>query len=114
MQMQQQNDNRYLPNRDNTMRRHAPNWTGLRLPIFVPAIVWTFSVRVVDPIPVPQRPANKLEKPSRPIPRLRTPGVGGPDAAKSEEVWYVPTYKVKTNEPQQQSTMIIYIISILT
>jgi len=93
----QQKDNRSLPTRDNTIRIHAPNWTALRLPILVTAIVWTFSVKVVDPVPVPQRPAKTLERPSRPIPRLRTPGVGGLDATNNEDAWYEPTYTVKTN-----------------
>jgi len=40
---------------------------------------------VVDPVPVPQRPAKTLERPSKPIPRLRTPGVGGRDATNKED-----------------------------
>lgn len=79
---------------------HAPNSTALRLPILVTAIVWTFSVKVVDPVPVPHRPANTLERPSKPIPRLRTPQVGGLDATNNEEAWYEPTWKVHIVIPQ--------------
>lgn len=74
---------------------HAPNSTALRLPILVTAMVCTFSVKVVDPVPVPHKPAKTLERPSRPIPRLRTPGVGGLDATNSEDAWYEPTYRIK-------------------
>lgn len=63
----------------------APNSTALLLPILVTAIVCTFSVRVVDPTPVPQSPAKILETPSMPIPLLRTPGVGGLDATNKDE-----------------------------
>lgn len=65
----------------------APTSTALRLPILVTAMVWTFSVRVVDPVPVPQIPASTLEMPSRPIPRLRTPEVGGLDATSRDDAW---------------------------
>lgn len=84
-------ENRYSPTRDKTIKMHAPNSTALRLPILVTAMVCKFSVRVVDPVPVPQRPAKMLERPSRPIPRLRTPGVGGLDATNNEDAWYDPT-----------------------
>ena len=63
----------------------APNSTALRLPILVTAIVCTFSVRVVDPTPVPQRPAKMLEIPSMPIPLLSTPGVGGLEATNKDD-----------------------------
>jgi hypothetical protein len=79
---------------DNSIRKNAPSWTAQRLPILVTAIVWTFSVKVVDPVPVPQRPAKTLERPSKPIPRLRTPGVGGLDATNKEDAWYEPTWNV--------------------
>lgn len=67
------------------MKTHAPSSTALRLPILVTAIVCTFSVSVVDPVPVPQRPAKTLQSPSRPIPRLRTPGVGGLEATNKDD-----------------------------
>lgn len=70
---------------------HAPSSTDLRLPTLVTAMVCTFSVSVVEPVPVPQRPANTLQSPSRPIPRLRTPGVGGLDATNNDDAWYEPT-----------------------
>lgn len=70
---------------------HEPNSTALRLPILVTAIVCTFSVKVVEPVPVPQRPANTLERPSRPIPQLTMPSVGGLDATNNDDAWYEPT-----------------------
>lgn len=69
------------------MRMHAPISTGRRLPILVTAIVWTFSVKVVAPEPVPQKPANMLVNPSNPMLRLTTPGVGALDATRSDEAW---------------------------
>lgn len=60
---------------------------ALRLPILVTAIVCTFSVRLVDPVPVPQRPAKTLHRPSRPIARLTTPGVGGLEATSNDDAW---------------------------
>ena len=80
-----------LPIRDKRIKAHAPNSTALRLPILVTAIVCTFSVKVVEPFPVPHRPAKTLQRPSRPIPRLTTPGVGGLDATNNEDAWYEPT-----------------------
>lgn len=77
--------------RDKTIKIPAPISTALRLPIFVTAVVCTFSVKVVDPVPVPQRPAKTLQRPSRPIARLTTPGVGGLDATSSDDAWYEPT-----------------------
>lgn len=85
----------YSPTSDKTIKMHAPSSTALRLPIFVTAIVWTFSVSVVDPVPVPHRPAKMLERPSSPIPRLRTPGEGGLDATNNEVAWYEPTWVVQ-------------------
>lgn len=76
-----------IPTRDNTIIMHAPSSTALRLPILVTAIVWTFSVNVADPVPVPQRTAKKLVRPSKPIPLLRTPRVGGLDATNNEDAW---------------------------
>lgn len=67
------------------IKTQAPNSTALRLPIFVTAIVCTFSVREVEPVPVPHKPAKMLHKPSRPIPRLTTPGVGGLDATNKDD-----------------------------
>ena len=71
--------------RDKRISKHAPKSTALRLPIFVTAIVCTFSVRDVEPVPVPHKPAKMLARPSIPIPRLTTPGVGGLDATKSDD-----------------------------
>ena len=85
--------NKHIPTRDKTIRTPAPNSMALRLPILVTAMVCTFSVRVVEPVPVPHRPAKTLQKPSRPIARLTTPGVGGLDATNNDEAWYDPTYK---------------------
>jgi len=91
------------PIRDKMIKTNAPNSTALRLPILVTAIVWTFSVRVEDPVPVPQRPAKTLQRPSIPIPRLRTPGVGGLDATNKDDAWYEPTYKVSNKASQCKS-----------
>lgn len=85
---------KHVPIRDKTIKTQAPNSTALRLPILVTAMVCTFSVSVVDPVPVPQRPANTLERPSRPIPLLTTPGVGGLDATNNDDAWYEPTFQV--------------------
>lgn len=71
---------------------NAPTSTPLRLPIFVTAMVCTFSVRVVEPTPVPHKPAKTPEIPSKPIPRLRTPAVGGLEATNRDDAWYDPTY----------------------
>lgn len=73
---------------------NAPTSTPFRLPIFVTAMVCTFSVRVVEPTPVPHKPAKTPEIPSKPIPRLRTPGVGGLEATRRDDAWYDPTYKL--------------------
>jgi len=43
--------NRNLPKRDNIIRRHAPSWSTIRIPIFVTVIVWTFLVKILDPAP---------------------------------------------------------------
>lgn len=80
-----------LPISDRTIRIQAPTSMALRLPIFVTAMVCTFSVRVVDPVPVPHKPAKTLEMPSRPIPRVRTPWVGGLAATNNDDAWYEPT-----------------------
>ncbi|KAG0555717.1 hypothetical protein KC19_12G189400 [Ceratodon purpureus] len=64
---------------------HAPNSTGRRLPILVTAIVCTFSVKVVAPAPVPQKPASMLVNPSKPMLRLTTPGGGALEATKRDE-----------------------------
>uniref|UniRef100_A0A2P2M6Y0 Nucleobase-ascorbate transporter 12 n=1 Tax=Rhizophora mucronata TaxID=61149 RepID=A0A2P2M6Y0_RHIMU len=80
-----------LPIRDSTIKTQAPTSIALRLPIFVTAIVCTFSVRVVEPVPVPHRPAKMLERPSSPIPRLTMPGVGGLEAPNNDAAWYEPT-----------------------
>lgn len=57
--------------------KSAPSTTALLLATFVTAMVCIFSVKVVDPVPEPQSPANTLQKPSKPIPLLTIPGVGG-------------------------------------
>ena len=59
------------------IKKAAPTTTTFRLATFVMSIVCVFSVKVVAPVPEPQRPANILQKPSSAIPRLTTPGVGG-------------------------------------
>lgn len=74
-----------IPTSDKMIKTHAPNSTALRLPILVTAIVCTFSVRVVELVPVPQRPAKTPERPSRPIPLLTMPGVGGLDATNKDD-----------------------------
>ena len=68
--MKQQNDNRFLPKRGNIIIKHAPNWTSPWLPILVTIILWTFLVKVVDPVPVNYGLFNTLG----------TRGVGGLDA----------------------------------
>jgi len=67
----------YLPINENKIKKAAPTTTTFRLATLVMSIVCMFSVKVVEPVPEPQRPANMLQKPSRAIPRLTTPGVGG-------------------------------------
>ena len=57
--------------------KSAPNTTALLLATLVTEIVCRFSVKVVDPVPEPQSPASKLQKPSKPIALLTIPGVGG-------------------------------------
>lgn len=54
-----------------------PSCKALLLAILVVSRVWMFSVNVVDPVPVPHSPAIKVQIPSRPIPLLTTPRVGG-------------------------------------
>jgi len=94
--MQEKKDTIHLPTSDNSIRKHAPNWTTLRLPILVTTMVWTIFFKVVDPVPVPQRPAKTLERPSSPITRLRILGVGGRDATNKEDAWYEPDIEFKT------------------
>lgn len=66
------------------MSTTAPAAIILRLAISVESIVCTLSTKVVDPVPVPQSAASILEHPSRPIPLLTIPGVGGGILAKRE------------------------------
>ena len=66
-----------LPTNEKRIKKTAPRTTALRLATFVILIVWTFSVKVVEPVPEPQSPANMLQKPSKAIPLLTIPGVGG-------------------------------------
>lgn len=56
--------------------RTAPNCKALLLAILVFSRVCMFSVRVVEPVPVPHTPAIRVEIPSKPIPLLTTPRVG--------------------------------------
>lgn len=55
----------------------APICKAFLLPILVTSMVCMFSVKVVDPVPVPQSPASILEIPSKPMALLTIPGVGG-------------------------------------
>ena len=66
-----------LPTKEKRIKKPAPISTALLLATFVMSMVYTFSVKVVDPVPVPQSPANILHKPSNAIPLLTIPGVGG-------------------------------------
>lgn len=59
------------------IKNAAPATKAFLLPIFVTSRVCIFSVSVVEPMPVPHSPARMLEIPSKPIPLLTTPGVGG-------------------------------------
>lgn len=81
-----------LPMNERKIKKAAPICKALRLAIFVMLIVCTFSVKVVEPVPEPQSPANTLQKPSNPIPRLIIPGVGGFELTSSDVEWYVPTW----------------------
>lgn len=66
-----------LPTNEKRIKKAAPI-SMARLPaIFVMLSVCTFSVKVVEPVPVPHNPARMLVQPSRPIPLLTIPGVGG-------------------------------------
>lgn len=67
----------FLPMKEKRIKQTAPTSTTLRLATFVISIVCIFSVKVVDPVPVPQSPANVLQKPSSPSPLLTIPRVGG-------------------------------------
>lgn len=67
---------------------------ALRLATFVNSIACTFSVKVVEPVPEPQNPANILQKPSSAIPLLTIPGVGGFKLIITDVVWYVPTWEI--------------------
>lgn len=81
-----------LPKNEKKIKKTAPTSTALRLPTFVMSMVCTFSVKVVDPVPEPQTPANILQKPSNAIPRLTIPGVGGFELTRKDVEWYVPTW----------------------
>jgi hypothetical protein len=59
------------------INKAAPSCKALLLAILVISRVCMFSVNVVDPAPVPHNPAIKVVTPSRPIPLLTTPRVGG-------------------------------------
>lgn len=67
----------HLPTTERNIKKAAPSCIARRLAIFVILIVCIFSVKVVDPVPEPQSPANMLQNPSNPIPLLTIPGVGG-------------------------------------
>lgn len=73
-----------LPMNERKIKKAAPSSTALRLAIFVMLIVCTFSVKVVEPVPEPQSPASTLQKPSKPIPLLTIPGVGGFELTSSD------------------------------
>lgn len=81
-----------LPINEKKIKKTAPSCTALRFATFVMLIVCTFSVKVVDPVPEPQIPANILQKPSSAIPLLTIPGVGGCKLIRTDAVWYVPTW----------------------
>lgn len=66
-----------LPTNEKRIMKAAPISTALRLATFVILMVCTFSVKVVEPVPDPQSPANILQNPSNAIPLLTIPGVGG-------------------------------------
>lgn len=66
------------------IKKTAPTSTTLRFATFVMSMVWTFSVKVVDPVPEPQSPANILQKPSIAIPLLTIPGDGGLELTRTE------------------------------
>ena len=85
-----------LPINENRIKKAAPSSTTFRLATFVMSIVCIFSVKVVDPVPEPQRPANILQKPSSAIPLLTTPGVGGLKLTCRDVVRYVPIWKMNT------------------
>nr|GLL18919.1 RNA polymerase II transcription factor B subunit 4 [Ipomoea trifida] len=66
-----------IPTKEKRIKKTDPSCRALRLATLVTSIVCTFSVNVVDAVPVPQSPASILQNPSKPIPRLTIPGVGG-------------------------------------
>lgn len=68
------------------IKKAAPISTALRLATFVMLMVCTFSVKVVDPVPVPQSPASALQKPSTPTPLLTIPGVGGFELIRTDAI----------------------------
>lgn len=80
-----------LPTNEKRISNDAPNSRAFLLATLVTSMVCTFSVIVVDPVPVPQSPANILANPSKPIPLLTTPGVGGLKFTNKDVAWYVPT-----------------------
>ena len=63
--------------KEKTIKITPPNSTALLLAILVIVRVCAFSVKVVEPAPVPHSPASTLQKPSKPIPLLTIPRVGG-------------------------------------
>lgn len=66
-----------IPTKEKRIKKIDPSSRALRLATLVTSIVCTFSVNVVDAVPVPQSPASILQNPSKPIPLLTIPGVGG-------------------------------------
>lgn len=66
-----------IPTKEKIIKITAPSSTDLLEATFVILMVCVFSVKVVDPPPVPHIPANILQKPSIPIPLLTIPRVGG-------------------------------------
>lgn len=81
-----------LPTNEKRISNDAPNSRAFLLATLVTSMVCIFSVIVVDPVPVPQSPANILANPSKPIPLLTTPGVGGLKFTNKDVAWYVPTW----------------------
>lgn len=77
-----------LPKNEKMTNRTAPNCKALLLAILVFSRVCMFSVRVVEPVPVPHTPAIRVEIPSKPIPLLTTPRVGRLKLTSNDVAWY--------------------------
>lgn len=66
-----------VPMKEKKIKKSAPTSSALLLATLVALMVCMFSVRVVEPVPEPQSPANMPQKPSTAIPLLTIAGVGG-------------------------------------